>query len=108
MINAGSVRNNLNAGEISCIDVMNSVPYYNEIVKVNVSDQMILDALEFSVSFLPEHTGGFLQISGISYSADLDLESNVRKDEKKQFVSVDGEYRVHDVKNRGQGSGPES
>jgi len=102
MINAGSVRNNLNAGEITCKDVLNTLPYYNEIVKASVSGQMILDALEFSVSFLPERVGGFLQVSGISFSVHTDLKSSVRKDEKKQFICVDGDYRVHDVKIAGR------
>ena len=60
LIHAGSVRNNLNAGDITCKDALNALPYYNEIVKVSVSGQMILDALEFSVSFLPQRVGGFL------------------------------------------------
>jgi len=97
LIHAGSVRNNLNAGEITCKDILNTLPYYNEIVKVSVSGQMILDALEFSVSFLPQRVGGFLQVSGISYSVNPDLGSSVQKDEKNQFVSVDGDRRVHDV-----------
>ena len=108
MINAGSVRNNLNAGEITRKDVLNTLPYYNEIVKASVSGQMILDALEFSVSFLPERVGGFLQVSGISFSVDKDLESSVRKDEKKQFICVDGDYRVHNVKIAGKDLDPKA
>jgi 2',3'-cyclic-nucleotide 2'-phosphodiesterase (5'-nucleotidase family) len=108
VIHAGSVRNNLNAGEVTCKDVLNTLPYFNEIVKVSVSGQMILDALEFSVSFLPQRVGGFLQVSGISYSADLDLESSVQKDEKNQFICVDGNYRVHNVKIAGRDLDPKA
>ena len=108
MINAGSVRNNLNAGEITYKDVLNTLPYYNEIVKASVSGQMILDALEFSVSFLPERVGGFLQVSGISFSVYTDIESSVRKDEKKQFICVDGDYRVHNVKIAGRDLDPKA
>jgi len=108
VIQAGSVRNNLNAGEVTCKDVLNTLPYFNEIVKVSVSGQMILDALEFSVSFLPQRVGGFLQVSGISYSADLDLESSVQKDEKNQFICVDGNYRVHNVKIAGRDLDPKA
>ena len=108
VIHAGSVRNNLNEGEVTCKDVLNTLPYFNEIVKVSVSGQMILDALEFSVSFLPQRVGGFLQVSGISYSADLDLESSVQKDEKNQFICVDGNYRVHNVKIAGRDLDPKA
>ena len=108
MINAGSVRNNLNAGEITYKDVLNTLPYYNEIVKASVSGQMILDALEFSVSFLPERVGGFLQVSGISFSVNTAIESSVQKDEKKQFICVDGEYRVHNVTIAGKDLDPKA
>jgi len=108
VIHAGSVRNNLNAGEITCKDALNTLPYFNEIVKVSVSGQMLLDALEFSVSFFPERIGGFLQVSGISFGVYTDLASSVRKDEKKQFICVDGNYRVHDVKIAGRDLDPKA
>lgn len=108
LIHAGSVRNNLNAGEITCKDILNTLPYYNEIVKVSVSGQMILDALEFSVSFLPQRVGGFLQVSGISFSVNPDLGSSVQKDEKNQFVCVDGDRRVHDVTIAGKALDPKA
>ena len=108
LVNAGSVRTNLEAGEVTYKDIINILPYSNEIVKVSVSGQMILDALEFSVSFLPVRRGGFLQVSGITYSVNTDIESSVRKDEKKQFICVDGEYRVYDVKIDGRDLDPDS
>ena len=108
MVHAGSVRNNLSAGEITCKDVLNTLPYYNEIVKVSVSGQMILDALEFSVSFLPKRVGGFLQVSGISLSVNPDLGSSVQTDEKKQFICVEGDRRVHDVTIAGRALDPKA
>ena len=108
LVNAGSVRTNLEAGEVTYKDIINILPYSNEIVKVSVSGQMILDALEFSISFLPVRRGGFLQVSGITYSVNTDIESSVRKDEKKQFICVDGEYRVYDVKIDGRDLDPDS
>ena len=108
MVHAGSVRNNLSAGEITCKDVLNTLPYYNEIVKVSVSGQMILDALEFSVSFLPKRVGGFLQVSGISFSVNPGLGSSVQTDEKKQFICVEGDRRVHDVTIAGRALDPKA
>jgi len=108
VLHAGSVRNNLNAGVVTYKDVLNTLPYFNEIVKVSVSGQMLLDALEFSVSFLPERVGGFLQVSGLSFSVYLDVESSVQKDERKQFVCVDGDYRVHNVKIAGRDLDPKA
>ena len=108
LVNAGSVRTNLEAGEVTYKDIINTLPYSNEIVKVSVSGQMILDALEFSISFLPGRRGGFLQVSGITYSVNMDVESSVRKDEKNQFIGVDGEYWVYDVKIDGRDLDPDS
>jgi 2',3'-cyclic-nucleotide 2'-phosphodiesterase (5'-nucleotidase family) len=71
-----------------------------------VSGQTLLDALEFGVSFLPENSGGFPQVSGITFSINTEIESSVTMNEKKQFVSVDGEYRVHDVKVDGKDLDP--
>lgn len=98
MIGAGSVRTNLEAGEVTYKDIVDILPYCNEIIMTEVSGQMLLDALEFGVSFLPNSSGGFPQVSGISFRINKDIESSVRMDEKKQFLSVDGEYRVSDVK----------
>ncbi len=49
-----------------------------------------------------------LQVSGITYSVNTDIESSVRKDDKKQFICVDGEYRVYDVKIDGRDLDPDS
>ena len=97
LINAGSVRNNLEAGTVTYNDVLNILPYSNDIVTVSLSGQMLLDALEFGVSRLPAGFGGFPQVSGITFRVNTELESSVVRDEKGQFVSVAGEYRVSDV-----------
>ena len=97
LINAGSVRNNLEAGTVTYNDVLNILPYSNGIITVRVTGQMLLDALEFGVSKLPAVSAGFLQVSGITFHVNQDIESSVVADDKGQFVSVAGEYRVSDV-----------
>ena len=108
ILGAGSVRTNLMAGEVTYKDTVDILPYCNEIVMTEVSGQMILDALEFGVSFLPNESGGFPQVSGITYRINEEIESSVKINEKKQFVSVDGEYRVSDVKIDGEDLDPEA
>ena len=73
-----------------------------------VSGRMILDALEFGVSFLPNKSGAFPQVSGITFRINKEIESSVRMNDKKQFLSVDGEYRVSDVKVNGEDLDPEA
>jgi 2',3'-cyclic-nucleotide 2'-phosphodiesterase (5'-nucleotidase family) len=67
-------------------------------VTARVTGQMILDALEFGCSFLPKRDGGFPQTSGMTYTINQEIPTSVKMDERKQFISVDGERRVSDVK----------
>lgn len=97
LVNAGSVRNNLMAGEITFKNVLDTLPYYNDVITVKLSGQALLDALEFGVSSLPKPSAKFPQVSGITYSVNRDIESSVKVDEKNQFVSVEGERRVSNV-----------
>jgi 2',3'-cyclic-nucleotide 2'-phosphodiesterase (5'-nucleotidase family) len=106
LIGAGSLRTNLEAGEVTYQDVVDILPYCNEVITAEVSGQDLLDALEFGVSFLPEEAGAFPQVSGITFRLNEEIESSVTIDEKKQFVSVDGEYRVSDVKVDGKDLDP--
>ena len=108
LIGAGTVRTNLEAGEVTYKDVVDILPYCNEVIMTEVSGQMLLDALEFGVSFLPDEAGAFPQISGITFRINKDIESSVRINGKKQFLSVDGEYRVSDVKVDGKDLDPEA
>ena len=97
MINAGIVRNNMKSGTVTYNNILNILPYSNDVITVRVSGQMLLDALEFGVSKLPAISAGFPQVSGITFRVNQDIESSVVVDEKNQFVSVAGEYRVSDV-----------
>ena len=98
LVNAGSVRTNLYAGDISFQDILDILPYCNGVVTARVSGQMILDALEFGVSFLPNASGGFPQVSGLTFRINPEITSTVKMNEKKQFLSVEGDRRVFDVK----------
>ena len=97
LINAGTVRSNMYAGAVTCNRVYDSLPYFSEITVVNVTGQMILDALECGTAMYPIPDGRFPQVSGITYTFHPDRESTVKMDDKKEFISVDGDYRVSDV-----------
>jgi 2',3'-cyclic-nucleotide 2'-phosphodiesterase (5'-nucleotidase family) len=97
IINAGTVRNNMKSGTVTYNNILNILPYSSDVITVRVSGQMLLDALEFGVSKLPAISAGFPQVSGITFRVNQDIESSVVVDEKNQFVSVAGEYRVSDV-----------
>ena len=95
---AGAVRTNLYAGDITYQDIVDILPFCNNVVTARVTGQMILDALEFGVSFLPNGDGGFPQISGITFTINKEIPTSVKMDEKRQFISIGGERRISDVK----------
>lgn len=102
LANGGGVRASIAAGDITNKDLLSVQPYGNELCLIEATGQEILDALEMGASNAPEEFGGFLQVSGLSYKIDASIPSSVKTDENGNFVSVDGERRVFDVKVGGQ------
>ena len=59
---------------------------------------MILDMLEMGVMKYPEEDGAFPSMSGLTFSLNTSIPSAVKLDENGFFASVDGDYRVYNVK----------
>ena len=57
---------------------------------VEVTGQQIKDALELGSAAYPGESGGFLQVSGLTYTINADIPSSVVKNDKSEFVKVDG------------------
>lgn len=96
-INGGGIRTELAAGDVTYRDVLEVNPFGNLLCKVSMSGQTILDALEYSVSHWPEADGGFLQVSGISFTVDASVDSPVEVDDDGLYVGINGDRRVKDV-----------
>ena len=96
-VNAGSVRNGVQAGELTFNDMINVLPYSNDVVIARVKGQTLLDALELGCSYMPLEAGGFPQVSGMEYTLDMSMESTVQTDENGNYVKVAGDRRVRDV-----------
>ena len=96
-VNGGGVRNNIAAGDITYGDIIKVHPFGNMMCVVEATGEEIYEALEMSASKLPSEFGGFLQVSGMTFTIDLNVESPVVTDENKMFVKVDGEPRVKDI-----------
>ena len=101
ILNGGGVRNSLKKGIITRAKVIDTLPWFNNIVVKELSGQDILDALEFGVSKFPQVSGGFPQVSGITFKIDDSFESTVETDSNGIFISVKGKRRVWDVKING-------
>ena len=101
-VNGGGVRADIAAGDITYSDIISVHPFGNEACLVETTGQHILDALEMSARLYPEENGGFLQVSGLTYTIDATIPSSVQLNDEGEFVSVDGDYRVTDVKIGGE------
>ncbi|MBQ7865774.1 MAG: 5'-nucleotidase C-terminal domain-containing protein, partial [Clostridia bacterium] len=82
---------------ITLNDILLVHPYGNSMCVIEITGQKILDALEYACKDVPSEFGGFLQVSGMTFEIHTYIPSSVKMDEKKMFVSVDGEYRVKNV-----------
>ncbi|MEG0639276.1 MAG: bifunctional UDP-sugar hydrolase/5'-nucleotidase [Clostridia bacterium] len=98
IVNGGGIRTNIKAGDVTFNDILKVHPYGNALCMVEASGQEILDALEMGARVVPEENGGFLQVSGMTYEIHTYVPSSVKLDDNGMFVSVDGDYRVKNVK----------
>lgn len=97
LINGGGVRANIAAGDITYGNIIDVQPFGNSLCVVEATGQQILDCLEMGAVHAPEENGGFMQVSGLSYTVNTYIPSSVTTDENGNFTGVDGEYRVKNV-----------
>ena len=95
--NGGGVRTGIKAGNITFNDALAVFPFGNMGCVVEVTGQQLKDALEMAARNCPEENGGFLQVSGMTYTIDTSVKSGVTLDDKGNFTGVSGAYRVTDI-----------
>lgn len=101
IMNGGGIRNKAITGGITykiCKDIHT---FGNVACLQTVSGQQILDALEWGSRQLGsgEESGGFLQVSGLTYHINTSIPCTVQEDENGIWIGgPTGEYRVHEVK----------
>lgn len=98
LMNGGGVRDSIAAGTITYNDTLKVFPFGNMGCVVEATGQQIKDALEMASKDCPTENGGFLQVSGLTYTVDTYIPSSVKVDEKGNFQGVSGAYRVTDIK----------
>ncbi len=98
--NGGGLRAEVEIGDVTRKSLMDINPWNNEMCVIEVTGQQILEALEHGASKYPETSGGFLQVSGLTYEINAYVESPVIADEMGNFVSLDEtkENRIVNVK----------
>ncbi len=106
-VNGGGIRVSIPKGDITLGDILKVHPFGNNASVYEVTGQMILDALEWGARVCPSETGGFLQVSGMSYEIHTYIESPCKTDENGMYAGIDGERRVKNVKIGGKDIDPE-
>lgn len=96
-VNGGGIRDSIPAGEITYSDIIRVHPFGNEICLAEVTGQQIKDCLELGARDLPQESGGFQHVSGMTYTVDTRIPSSVVRDEMGMFVEVAGPYRITEI-----------
>ncbi len=68
--NSGGLRADLPAGDVTRKDVLAVLPFGNSLKKCEISGRTIREMLENSVHAYPDVFGGFLNVSGMTFSFD--------------------------------------
>lgn len=97
-MNGGGVRDSIAEGTITYNDTLKVFPFGNMGCVIEATGQQIKDALEMASKDCPTENGGFMQVSGLTYTIDTSIPSSVKEDEKGNFQGVSGAYRVSDIK----------
>jgi len=97
LVNGGSIRKTIKPGVFSYNDLLEAFPFVNMCTVVEATGQQIADALEVGAFNYPEESGGFLHVSGMSYTVNSRIPSGVVKDAKGNFVEVKGKRRITDI-----------
>jgi 2',3'-cyclic-nucleotide 2'-phosphodiesterase (5'-nucleotidase family) len=97
-VNGGGIRADIPQGDITYNNLLNVFPFNNTVVLAEVTGQTLKDMLEMTMMLWPEENGAFPHISGITFSVNTAIESSVVLNEYEEFVGVNGDYRVYDIK----------
>ncbi len=95
--NGGSIRVSVPAGDVTVGNIVAVLPFDNLLVVLEIKGSTLKAALENSVSAYPAQLGGFLQVSGFSFTFDPSKPAGSRvisitKDGKP--LDMDGTYKL--------------
>ena len=106
VLNSGGIRKDLEAGPIRRLDIMEMLPFENNLVMFQVTGQELLHLIKTNAeaSLLRNH--GVLQVSGISYSIEKDennkmviantVINNQAIESEKMYSGVTVDYVIYD------------
>ena len=97
IMNGGGLRKPIKAGDITLNTLFSVFPWGNLPCKVAVTGQTVLDMLEMGAINYPKESGGFMHVSGLTYTIISGAESTIETTDKGEFIKVAGARRVTNV-----------
>lgn len=73
IMNGGGIRASIAAGDVTIQDTLNTAPFVNYIVTIEVTGAQLLEAFESACQDTPEQMGSFPHVSGITYTIDTSV-----------------------------------
>lgn len=107
LVNGGGLRADIKAGDITYNNALTTIPFGNKMCLSEIKGSVLLDELEYAVRMLPKTSGGFLHVSGITFTVDSSIPTSVSTDDLGFFREVTGDRRISDLKVNGQPLDPE-
>ena len=83
VVNGGNLRAALPAGKITKGAVLDVFPFNNRVLTLAVDGKTLKSMLELSVQYLPAAFGGFLDVSGMTFTVDTKAPAGQRVSEVK-------------------------
>ena len=78
IVNSGSIRKNIHKGKVNFEQEYNAVPFANYICIVKLKGTMIESVLNQMIETWPKESGGFPQVTGITFSIDTSDNNRVK------------------------------
>ena len=97
LMSGGNIRVDIEKGDITYGKILEVFPFRNSLVVVEATGQQILDALEWGAKNVPNESGCFFQVSGLSYEVDVTIPSSCVADENGLQAGIEGPRRVKNV-----------
>ena len=101
-INSGGVRVNIDKGDITVAEIKNVLPFGDTICIINASGQQILDALEWGCHVTPKESGGFPQVSGMTFTVDTSINDPCKVNDVGLCDGINGERRIKNLMINGE------
>ena len=97
LVNSGGLLGGFGSGLVTLDDIYNTSPFGDTLCVAELSGQQLLDGLEWACRMLPEDSGSFVQVSGLTFEVHSYLPSPCLVDMDGNFAALRGERRVKNV-----------